>query len=481
MDLERLIEELRILPKETEWLEFKNNNYEPQIIGEYISALSNAACLHDQRQAYLVFGIEDSTHEVIGTSFQPNNAKVGNQELENWLATQLKPAIDFKIYECDYHGLPVVIFIIDPTYHTPVAFRGVEYIRVGTTKKKLADFSEKARKIWLKTNTSTYEDELAKSSLTADDVLRLLDYPSYFNLLKLNLPVNKSGILQKLIDEELVVQDVQGYHITNLGAILFARQLSDFEKLARKAVRVIIYKGKDRLKAIKEQVGGKGYAVGYEGLINYINDQLPTNEEIGRAFRREVKMYPELAVRELVANALIHQDFRETGTGLLFEIFEDRIEISNPGKPIINTLRFIDHPPKSRNEKLASLMRRMNICEERGSGIDKVINEVELYQLPAPNFIDGDNFLRVIIYSYKTLRQMTRDDKIRACYQHCCLKYVAGDLMTNQSLRERFQIEERNYSTVSRIIADTIEIGLVKDYDPKGRSKKYAKYVPIWA
>ena len=192
-------------------------------------------------------------------------------------------------------------------------------------------------------------------------------------------------------------------------------------------------------------------------------------------------MFPELAVRELVANALIHQDFSITGTGPMIEIFDDRIEISNPGKPIISTMRFVDHNPQSRNEKLAGFMRRMNICEERGSGIDKVIFQCEYYQLPAPKFIEGENFTRIILYSYKTLRQMNKDDKTRACYMHAALKYVSGENMTTQTLRERFGIEERNYSIASRIIAMTIQEKLIKDLDPESNSKKHAKYGPYWA
>src|ERR1700722_7444665 len=113
---------------------------------------------------------------------------------------------------------------------------------------------------------------------------------------------------------------------------------------------------------------------------------LPRSEEIGQALRREVRVYPEIAIRELVANALIHQDFNLTGNGPTVEIFDNRIEITNPGTPLIDPLRFIDEPPRSRNEELASLMCRMNICEERGSGIDKVIFQIELYQLPPPDF-----------------------------------------------------------------------------------------------
>lgn len=157
------------------------------------------------------------------------------------------------------------------------------------------------------------------------------------------------------------------------------------------------------------------------------------------------------------------------------------MEITNPGIPLIDTLRFIDHSPESRNEMLAGLMRRMGICEERGSGVDKVIFECEFAQLPAPDFVKGDNFTRVILFAPKTLRQMENADKIRACYQHACLKHVSGETMTNESLRSRFDISPQNYATASRIIKATIESGLVKPADPHSNSRKHAAYVPFWA
>jgi len=206
-----------------------------------------------------------------------------------------------------------------------------------------------------------------------------------------------------------------------------------------------------------------------------VNDKLPSNEEIGRVFRKEVRMYPELAIRELIANAIIHQDFSIKGTSPMIEIYENRIEISNPGKPLIDIKRFIDHTPESRNEMLAGLMRRMNFCEERGSGIDKVIHEIEFFQLPAPDFLSGDNYTRVILFSPKSLRQMSKPDKIRACYQHSCLKYVSGEYMTNQSLRERLNIDKKNYPIVSRIIKESIESGVITEYDNS------RMYIPFWA
>lgn len=475
-----LVDEFREL-NENEWIEFKVNNEEPELIGEYLSALSNSARLHSQKFGYLIYGINDKTREIIGTKLKPRNKKVGNQELESWLATLLSPRVDFEIFEFKYNEENLVMFKVDATNNMPVSFKGTAYIRVGSYKKKLSEFPQKERKIWLKTSNQVFESQIALHSVNEDKVLNLLDYPSYFSMLNQKLPTDKSNILKKLEEEKMICKIGNLYDITNLGAILFAKDLHNFEKLLRKAIRVIIYKGKDRLNTIKEQNGGKGYAIGFEGLINYINDQLPTNEEIGTVFRKEVKTYPELAIREAVANAIIHQDFSEVGTGPMIEIFVDRIEITNPGKPLINYLRLIDHSPQSRNEKLAYFMRRINVCEERGSGIDKIVNLSEEYQLPAPNFIEEDNSMKVIMYAYKELSHMDKQDKIRACYQHSCLKHVSSDHMTNQTFRERLQIPKQNYSIVSRIIAETIEAGLIKDYDPENKSKKYAKYVPFWA
>ena len=126
-------------------------------------------------------------------------------------------------------------------------------------------------------------------------------------------------------------------------------------------------------------------------------------------------------------------------------------------------------------------MRRLNICEERGSGIDKVIFEVELFQLPAPEFIVTENHTKVVLFAHKQMSEMDPKDKVRACYQHACLQYVSNKQMTNSSLRMRFSIEERNYSTASRIIADSVKAGLVKPFDPESGSKRHARYIPFWA
>lgn len=325
-----------------------------------------------------------------------------------------------------------------------------------------------------------FELEHAKTNVSATEVVRLLDTQAVFDLLlKIPYPTHQNGVIEKLIEEKLVVRSNGHFHITNLGALLFAKNLKEFE-LGRKAPRVIKYKGKGKLYTEKDQWGQLGYGVAFQRLIDYISALIPSNEVIETAIRKEVLMYPPLALRELVANAIIHQDFREKGTFLMVEIYEDRIEISNPGLPTVEPIRFIDRY-NARNSWLASAMRRMGFCEEKGSGIDKVIDLCEVFQLPPPDFRVNNNQTVVIMYAHQKLNEMDRKDKIRATYQHCCLMYVNHQKMTNQTLRNRFNIDEANTAIASRIIKDAIEEGVIKPENPENKSKKFINYIPFWA
>lgn len=479
-ELHHLLENLIKQPKESEWVEFKENYHSAEEIGERISALANGASLYNQQYGYLVYGVQDKPQKVTGTDFKFSQATKGKEELENWIVQRLNPRIDFRYYEFSYKGDNVVIFEIPPADGQPVRFMQTSYIRVGSYSRKLIEFPEKEKKLWDKKLEKAFEKGIALRNVSGSDIVSLLDTQTYFDLLKLPYPSSRDGVLSKFESEKFIKKSTSAYSITNLGAILFAKDINLFPTLARKAVRAIVYSGKNRINTEREQIGIKGYAVGFEGLVNWINSQLPANEEIGRAFRKEVRMYPEIAIRELVANAIIHQDFKETGTSPIIEIFSDRIEFTSPGLPLITVSRFIDEF-QSRNEDLAAFMRRIKICEEKGSGIDKVVFNVELYQLPAPDFQAKEKHTKVILYGYKELNEMDKNDKIRACYQHACLCYVSNEKMTNQSLRERFKIDEKNAAIASRIIKDTLASEMIKDDDPESKSRKYAKYIPFWA
>jgi ATP-dependent DNA helicase RecG len=165
---------------------------------------------------------------------------------------------------------------------------------------------------------------------------------------------------------------------------------------------------------------------------------------------------------------------------VMVEIYSNRVEISNPGEPLVSVERFIDGY-QSRNERLADLMRRMSICEEKSSGIDKAIHAVEASQLPAPDFRVGYQRTIVLIFGPKAFADMDRNDRIRACYQHCALKWVMSERMTNQSLRERFHLPEGKSAIVSQIITATIEAKLIKSDERVGTSRKFARYLPFWA
>ena len=476
-----LVNELTSLSNETVWVEFKVNNDKPDEIGEYISALSNSATLAGKSHAYLIWGIHNETHDILGTDFKPSEKKVGNEELENWLLRSLAPRIFFRFYEISFHNKNIVILELEKAFGKPVQFKGCEYIRIGSYKKLLKDFPEIERELWRAFDRTSYEEMIARDHLTESEVLTLIDYPAYFELLKMPLPENRKKIIEKLSNEDMIVQNsAGGWDITNLGAILFAKKLSDFKLLKRKSARVIQYKGNSRIETIREQEGGKGYASGFEGLIGFINNLLPRNEVIGIALRQELPMYPELAVRELVANALIHQDFSIRGTGPMIEIFSNRMEITNTGRPLVNAERFIDTPPKSRNEELASLMRRIGVCEERGSGFDKVVSETEFYQLPAPIIEVTEEHTKVILFSHIDFKIMSKEDKLRACYLHTCLKYVNREFMTNMSLRQRFGLKDKDVSVASRLIKDATEHGLIKLLE-SDTNQRYYKYVPFWA
>ncbi|MGC4068710.1 MAG: ATP-binding protein [Polyangiaceae bacterium] len=476
-----LVRELLKLPKETEWIEFKVNNDSPQEIGEYLSALANSAALEEKAFAYLLWGVEDGTRRVVGTGFSPKDAKMGNEELENWLLRLLSPRIDFRFFEVTLAEGRVVLVEVSRAFPHPVKFNGEEYVRVGSYKKKLKDYPEKERALWRLLDKTPFEKGIAAEQVAEDEVSELLDVSSYFRLIGAKEPGNRAAILDILASEELIRRGASGgWDVTNLGAILFAQSLRRFGRLKRKAMRVIAYRGKGRLEAQREQEGDRGYATGFEGLIGFVNGLMPTNEVIAQALRKTVPMYPELAVRELVANAIIHQDFAVTGAGPMVEIFDGRMEVTNPGTPLVPIDRFVDHAPRSRNEGLASLMRRVGVCEERGSGIDKVVAQTELHQLPAPLFQAEDEFMRATLYAHRSFQEMDKQERVRACYLHACLRWVQGEHLTNNSVRERFGLPETQGATASRLIRDAVTAGLLVLRDPD-TSRRLMEYLPYWA
>jgi predicted HTH transcriptional regulator len=481
INLEALVETLVALPAETEWVEFKHNRFDPQEVGEYVSALANGAILTDQRSAYLVFGIEDGSHQVVGTTADPMKHKVGGEAFINWLARGLDPRLNIEVGEGRCRDQRVVVLVIDPAYARPVRFMGVEYIRNGPHKRRLADFPEKERALWLATTRFSFEQADAARHIAPSDVVSSLHLDVFFNLLQEPKPGSESAIIDRLIREGLIRDDLQGgYDISNLAALTLAKDLSAFPGLRRKVLRIVRYRGTDKLETLEERTPTEGYAASFQAILRSVLAAVPAHEAIIDGVRRNVPMVPEIALREVIANALIHQDLTTGGAGPLIEIYADRVEVTNPGEPLVEPDRFLDAPPRSRNEALASLMRRLRICEERGSGVDKIVASVETRALPAPTFRAAEGMTIVTLFAERPFSRMSSEDRVRACYQHACLKFAAADPMSNASLRQRLGLRDEQYPQASLVIRAALDVGRIKPADTE-QGRRNARYLPFWA
>lgn len=482
---EMLIRRLCQYEHEMNWFEFKCNNFDPDMIGQDISALANAAAYAEKACAYMVWGIDDKTHDVVGTNINQYSKLIGNQEIESWLRNLLSKNAEFEFHDIemlDDNGdiKNVVLLIIYKAEIQTVTFKKVDYIRVGSYTKKLNDYPQMKAKLWDRIRNNRFEEQSAMQNLSLEEALHQLDYIAYFDIKGEPVPTEMDGIAHYLEEESIITKQDNGeYAITNLGAILFAKKLSSFSRLSRKAIRIVQYEDNSRLNMLKEDVENQGYAISLDKVLKYIEAILPTQEVIVGAKREMITPYPQLALREAIANALIHQDFSITGTGVVIEIFKNRIEITNPGIPLVDVYRIVDNPPKSRNEKLASLMRRLRMCEELGTGWDKIVISCELQQLPTPHIHTYEENTKVTLFSKIDFFDLSTQDKLWACYMHACIRYIQGEFLTNSSLRNRFGLEEKSSASVSRLIKEACEKKYIKKLEDT--APRHTKYIPNWA
>lgn len=472
MNYEEKLAEWLAAPVETEHLEFKEakQSFDTTKLLRYCCAFAN------EKGGHLILGVTNKPpRRVVGTQAFPSESAI------NGIKSQIvqKLHLRVEVIEINHPDGRVLVFEIPPRpVGQAVALDGTHLMRAGEELVPMTP--DMLKRIFLEDGQDWFSQE-ARSGASPDDVIALLDTQAYFELLKLPYPTTRDGVLERLQGEGFIQQKASGWSISNLAAILLAKKLDAFSPaLARKAPRVILYEGTNKLHTREDMTGQRGYAVGFEGLVDFVHSAAPRNTYIEDTVREEVKMFPRQALRELIANALIHQDFLETGTSVMIEMYSDRVEISNPGVPAINVARFIDEY-RSRNEHLADLMRRFGICEEKGSGIDKVVQAAEVYQLPPPDFRAGEIRTTVVLFAHQDFSSMSKGDRIRACYQHCCLQYVFNQPMSNQSLRERFRLKESKVGTVSQIIGAAKEEGLIKQDDSGSSSTRYARYLPFWA
>ncbi len=477
-----LVNRLCAFPRETEWFEFKSNDAKPERLGQNISAIANAAAISEKPHGYIIWGVQDENHRIIGTTFNPAMKRVRRDDLEHWLSNRLKPSVNFRFHKDIVNGKNVVVLVIPHAFGQPVRFENEAYIRIGSHTRKLRDFPEKERVLWHLSEGNNFENGIAIEDVNDADVLRLLDHESYFRMVRIPTPANILNQLQCLERENFIHKRDDGmWNILNLGFLSFAQNLEDVDSLRYKSVRVVKYSGSARYNGSRQEEFYTGYASGFSSMIDLINNLAPTDENFNGGIRKQESRFPILAIREVVANALIHQDLSVSSAGPLVEIFDNRIEVLNPGRPLVDSKQFINAPPKSRNKTLAKLFRRSGICEELGSGWDKIVYEIENRQLPAPRIdVIGDS-TRVTIYAAIPLSEMDSEDRVRAVYLHACLKYTnSGTGITNTTVRQRFGLSESKSAQASRILTEALVSG---DIVPRNAnaSRKFMQYIPYWA
>ena len=463
-----VIDAWRLASREHAHLEFKEakTTFDFDRLCQYSVALANEGGGH------LVLGVADKPpRQVVGSAAFPDPGETIER-------VHAKLGFHIEITSVQHaDGRVVVVSIPSRPSGTAYSLDGRYLMRSGgslvaMTEDRLRTIFGEGKPDWL--------EEVCRDGMTAQEVVDTLDTQSFFELRREPFPTTTGAIVDRLVREGLLLSHGDRCSVLRLGGILLARNLDDFPDLRRKRPRIVVYRGSSKLETTLDHISNKGYAVGFRDLVHFVMSHLPQNEVIESAIRQEAKLLPELAIRELVANALIHQDFLMSGASAMIEIYANRVEISNPGTPIVELNRFIDGY-QSRNERLADMMRRMGICEEKGSGIDKVVSAAEVAQLPAPQFRQDPGRTTVVLAGPKLLEQMDRDERIRACYQHAGLKRVMNDFMTNQSLRERFSLPAQKSAIASQVIAATVEAGLVKADESVGTSLKLRRYLPYWA
>ena len=461
------------IPSELNELDWKSGlSDKSERIAQHISAFANM-----KGGGILVYGVNND-----GTCFSITKDEIDKivQTLGNIAHNNLVYSIPIEHSILDYEGYSLLFVYIPEQSDKPVHLRGKDiYTSYCRSAGQTVKMSRNQVKALIATSQGiTFEEQVAKGELTKEEVLDLLDYKALYRILDKNLPKSEDSIIDRLTDYKLCKQTGDYCTISNLGAVLFSKNLQNFPNLVGHEVIVRKYVGANNRQLEFEQHVTFGYAVGFEWLVDFIMRN--TSTEHIDVKRKEIPTYPRVAIREFVANALVHQDFGITGMPVTIEIFSNRLSVTNAGAPLNDINRLIDLPPQSRNEQLAQMMFTLGVCERRGSGIDRAIAAVEEMFLPPVKFTKGEQHTRVFLYPQKSLKDMTKQEKISACYQHACLVYENGDRINNKSVRERFELSKNDSSVASRIISDTLESGLIKPADIETASKKYMTYIPYY-
>ncbi len=474
-----IVRGLCALKKETPYVEFKVNDADPDMIGERISAISNMALLSDEPYGYIVWGIEDETHSIVGTKLSFFSWKKGEEDIVAYWRNLLSPSLDLEAYEVTLDDKRVLVLEIPAAAHFASAYKKQIYCRIGSYTKNIKDYPSLEKELWQRLDLSSPESRIALSGVKKEEIPSFLSFPSYWKAVGVSNPLNEDETITRFCREGFLLDEKGGhYSITVLGALLFASDLSSFPKLEGKALRIVNYAGESRLETKGKQTFLSGYAISFEECFKAITALTQTSDIYVNGVRKDHYIVPPIAVREALGNLLIHQDLLSNG-GPLVEIFVDRVEFSNPGFLSVPIDRLIDSPPKSVNERLASFLRRIDIGDTAGSGFDKIVASLEKEKLPPFKMEEAPSGVRLMLFKEKPFEEYSQEEKLAATYDHVVISYLSSKRATNKSLRDRFGLGEEAKFRISRLLALALDSGKIKKAALS--DKKDTAYLPYWA
>ncbi len=381
-----LIDRLRALPTETEWFEFKRNHHEPQLLGEYLSALANEACLRGQPRGYLVFGIDNATHEVVGTRFDPYTVKAkGNQDLLPWLAAGLRPNTGFETHIVEHPDGRVVFFEVGPARDQPISFYGTAFVRVGSSKTELSKHPEKARALW--TRGRDWSGEVCESASLAD-----LD-PEAVAKAREQFIVKHPGQADDVAGWDDVTflnkaRVLKQGAVTHTSLLLLGR--AESATLLSSAVAKIswVLKDEDNRELDYEHFGPPFLLAG-DRLQKRIRNLMVRALPSGTLFPQEITQYDPWVIREALHNCIAHQDYGLCGRVVVVE-FPDRVLLTNVGDFLpgdVETVIRQDAPQAIyRNPFLADAMVELNLTDTQGGGIKRMFETQRRRSFPLPDY-----------------------------------------------------------------------------------------------
>ena len=385
-ELIALVDRLRGLPRETEWLEFKHNNADPEEIGEYLSALANEAALLNQPRGYLIFGIEDASHAVVGCRFDPYTAKAkGNQDLLPWLAAHLQPNPGIEPHCLKHPDGRVALLAVGPARGRPVEFRGQGYCRAGTSKTKLANHPEKARRLW--SQGVDWSANVCDGASLAD-----LD-PEAIAKAREQFQIKHPQQAQELTswDDRTFLNKArllrQGA-ITHTAVLLLGR--SEAATLLSPAVAKVSWILKDAGNHELDYAHiGPPFLLAGDQLLQRLRNLTVRALPSGTLFPQELSQYDPWVLREALHNAIAHQDYLRHGRITVVE-FPDRVLITNVGDFLPGTIRTVieqDAPQELyRNRMLADAMVELNLIDTQGGGIKRMFETQRRRSFPLPDY-----------------------------------------------------------------------------------------------